>query len=781
MEKHQKTHLEQKFKRLKQKLSDEQSKNSLTTAILEGGKLIIWAVDDDKKLISFNQNFFNHFLDESPDKNLAFFEGEELVIKNEKTFWSERYEIALQGESLNLEVRIERNKQDFWHEVFLNPVYDPAGEIIGVSGLAYDITEKMDSKLSLIESEQMFRNIFESFQDLYFRCSIPGDILMLSPSVQDITGYSEKDLLGKNITNYYLYTSKTKSLIKDLIRQKRVRNFEANLIDKKGTIIPCICNVRLIYNTRGKPAYIEGVARDIKELKETNKKLVEAKELAEESLKIKERFLANMSHEIRTPLNGIIGMIHLLDQEELTKTQEKQVHSLKSSADILLNLLNDLLDLAKIEAGKMKLKYQPVNTNDLLENICNLYIQQARVNNIQLSCKKEDTVPPYVFSDETKLIQIFSNLVSNAIKFTPKGGTIEVILTLKEKRKTGWIKLEGIVKDTGIGISDEEKKYLFRSFTQGDSSMKKAYKGTGLGLYITKELVNLFNGEIEVESAPNRGSTFRFTAETSTTRIRPEVKDTPLKKISGSPQVLIVDDNAINLDLAKGILEGAGCETTLCNNGLTSLKLVKRNKYDVILMDIQMPDIDGVMAAKSIRTNLLTEAPPIIAMTAYSMEGDKEKFLNQGFTDYIAKPIKPELLIDKLEKWIKLERAPKNNHQPAEDLKGLRNINVAILDTLKSFGGEETVQIALNEFDAECNQQITTSENAFANEDIKEVLVQLHTLKGNAGTLGVEKIAAQAEKMEDDLKKKKYSNFEEELSKLKKLYNSFKQELKALK
>lgn len=768
-----------KVTELKKKLSEEQSKNSINTAILEGGTLIIWAVDENHDLISFNQNYFNSFMSSSPNSKIGELISEELVEIKERDFWQKKYDQALKGQSLNFEIKIKINKATTWKEVFLNPIYESTGDISGVSGLAYDITEKMESKMRLVESERMFRNIFQSFQDLYFRCDFSGKILMLSPSVFDITGYHESELLGKNITNYYLYKAKTKSLLRRLAIKSRVRNFEVDVVDKEGDIIYCICNVRLILDNNDKPLYIEGVARDITELKQTNKQLIKAKEFAEDTLKVKERFLANMSHEIRTPLNGIIGMIHLLDQPNLTDEQKKHVHSLKNSSEILLNILNDLLDLSKIEAGKMTLKYQPVDTSELMEKICELYREQARSNHINLKCSLSPRVPQYIFTDETKLLQVFANLVSNAIKFTHEGGYIDVSLTLLEKKPSGWVKLQGEVKDSGIGINENEQKQLFNSFTQLDSSSKKAFKGTGLGLYISKQLVELFNGDIKVSSTPGMGSTFSFTFESTATRIRPEKKTVVSKKLEGAPQIMVVDDNAINLELAAAILKNAGCAVTTCQSGAESIKIAQETVFDAILMDIQMPDIDGIMAARGIRSNLHQSTPPIIAMTAYSMEGDEQKFLKQGFDDYIAKPIKPEILIGKLEKWVSKD-FNSTKRASSESRPVFESIDLSVLDTLKKYGGEETVREALNEFDKECVSQIKDSTSAFEKKNIKEVLNILHTLKGNAGTLGIKKIADQAEMMEDELKKEKYFIFDSEILKLKELYHNFKGDLNAL-
>jgi len=783
MGKTKETDISTKVNDLKQKLRDEKQKNSITTSILEGGTLIMWAVNSDFELISFNQNYFRNFLNDSTN-NISELKDGEYIEQSQKSFWNVKYGKAIKGESINFQIKTQIDDKIVWKEVFLNPIYEHSGEISGVSGLAHDITDKMDSKLALVESEKMFRNIFESFQDLYFRCDFSGNILMLSPSVLEISGYREEELLGKDITDYYLYTAKTKSLLRKLIAESSVKNFELDLVHKEGQIIHCICNVRIINAESGKPIFIEGVARDISDLKRANQKMVEAKELAEKSLKIKERFLANMSHEIRTPLNGIIGMIHLLDQPNLDGEQKERVKSLKHSSEILLNILNDLLDLSKLEAGKVELKFQPLNTEELIKKLLYLYQEQAKSNHIDIDYSIDSKIPPYIFSDETKLLQIMSNLVSNAIKFSHEGGHVNIALILISKDIEGKLKLACEVSDTGIGISEKDKEHLFSSFTQLDSSSKKAYKGTGLGLYISKELSKLFNGDIEVESEVDKGSTFRFIFETSTTRIRPEEGQKTTIKVAGKPIVLVVDDNQVNLELASAILENAGCIIDVAKGGEESIEKSRENKYDLILMDIQMPDIDGIMAFKNIRSVLGDKTPPIIAMTAYSMEGDENKFLKMGFDNYIAKPIKPDTFIDKLGQYfegiIKLETVQEKEVTQKNELDTLQTLNHTVLDKLKSFGGEEVVKTALEEFNTECTEQIKQSKNAFEEKNIKLALTNLHTLKGNAGTLGAERMAYQAQQMEKYLKMKKYDTFEEEITLLKGLHEEFKIDLNVL-
>ncbi|UII23551.1 PAS domain-containing sensor histidine kinase [Fulvivirga ligni] len=774
--------LENKVDELKQQLYEEQNKNAFTNAILEGGSLIIWAVNTDLNLISFNQNYFRHFLQKYSDGLVAYENKGRIKSEDADRFWKRHYQEALTGASTNFEIRIDINGKYSWKEVFLTPIYDTLGEITGISGLAHDITDKMQSKIDLIISEEKFRNIFESFQDLYFRFDFDGKLIMLSPSVVDIIGYTEEEILGMDIIDYYRSNRKTAFLIRKLTASKRVRNFETDLLHKNGRIVHCICNIRIISDDEDTPLYVEGVARDISELKKTHQELERSKEFAERSLKVKERFLANMSHEIRTPLNGIMGMLHLLDDSNLSGKQKQHIKALKGSSEILLNILNDLLDLSKIEAGKMRINKTNMHTRALMNKLELLYHPQAEENGIALKFSIGQHVPKYIFCDETKLIQIYSNLISNSIKFTPEGGTVNVNLTLADRRSNRTnIVLEGSVEDNGIGIDKKDQEKIFTSFTQLDSSSSKSYKGTGLGLHISKKLIKLLKGKLTLESEVGKGSRFTFTFQTKTAdNLEAKPNDASINPtLSYAPLILLVDDNKVNLDLASEILRNAGCKVNTAMRGDEALKKCKTNHYDLVLMDIQMPDMDGYETTARIVAEC-NEAPPVIAMTAYSLDSDEERFADAGMSDFIAKPIKPSILIQKVESWTnKRENSVlKEKDVPQSTL--LSDIDMATLETLRKYAGTEVLNETLKEFEKESKKQLIDIARSFKNKDFDVTLNILHALKGNASTLGVEKMAQQAELMEDRLKTKEYYNFEEGLSTLRVLYQSFLNEVENL-
>ena len=750
-------------------------------AIFESSSHLIWSVNTRFEITSFNQNYSNtvyKFSGKRPKPNQPFSHHSSLPTKsNQPDFWKQKYQDAFEGKGLHFETQYKGDfGNEIWLDIHLNPIYQSDGTVKEVSGIAHDVTDKKRSGKALRESEEKFRNIFESFQDLYFKCSPDGNILMVSPSVREMTGYSQQEVLEKNITNYYLYTSKTKDLIRQLVAHKSVRNFEASLVRKDGKIIQCICNVRLKAGN-DRSLEIEGVVRDITQLKETNDQLIQAKEIAERSLKVKEEFLANMSHEIRTPMNGIIGMLDLLSASKLNSKQAEYLDTIKKSSSLLMEILNDILDLSKIEAGKMKLRKSAVELRQVIGKLFALFSQQATKRKINLAYYIHPRLPEYVIIDETRLMQIISNLLSNALKFTGDGGSIH--LSMKPQFKydsTHVIKVN--VRDTGIGIAKEHLDNLFKSFSQVDHSSTKSFGGTGLGLRISKELCELMNGNIGVYSTPNLGSTFWFTFEALATDKetveQEKVEDfIPELLTDFPPRVLLVDDNQVNRQVASEMLKSAGCKVDLAGDGLKAIEKATSVEYDVIFMDIQMPDMDGVTATKQLKSMGIPNLPPIIAMTAYGMEPDRERFLSQGLDDYLAKPIKAHELINKVKKWITGTPEIQSKAANDNDLGPLQIVSQEVISQLAKYSGPEMVKEILKDFESETQSQLDQCAESLQENNYQDILRDLHTLKGSAGTLGVEKVAQKAKETEKELKEGNYQVAAEALKSLNNLFQEF--------
>jgi len=394
--------------------------------------------------------------------------------------------------------------------------------------------------------------------------------------------------------------------------------------------------------------------------------LKQAKESAEQASLIKSEFLANMSHEIRTPMNGIMGMTDLLLDAGLDVDSRQKLQMVKSSAVRLLSIINDILDFSKIEAGKLELESICFKLRDTLDEVENLFGVMARDKGVELSCSMTDAVPAVLIGDPTRLFQIISNLVSNSLKFTSKGG-VTLQVSVEEIRSESQQVLRFDVTDTGIGISPEKQQAVFSSFSQADSSHTRRFGGTGLGLSIAQSLVGLMAGEIGLESEVGVGTRFWFTGvmgvgDDDTCPALPQDTDNPqtLVEILGrAVRVLVAEDEFINQTLIDLLLQQQGVDVTLVSTGLEAVAAFKASTFDLILMDIQMPELDGYGAVEQIRKLEADGAHlPVIALTAHAMKGDRERCLQAGMDDYVTKPIVRDVLVSTMLQLLDGEPSP---------------------------------------------------------------------------------------------------------------------------
>lgn len=451
-----------------------------------------------------------------------------------------------------------------------------------------------------------------------------------------------------------------------------------------------------------------------------------------EAARIQEQFMANMSHEIRTPMNAILGFTNLLQKTSLSNLQKQYIENIQSSGENLLTIVNDILDLSKIEEGMMGIEEVPFSLRGLMHSVETMFKEKAQRKHLYVDMNIEENIPDTLNGDPIRLTQILVNLLGNAIKFTTTGGVkIDVKMIGQEKEV---IQLQFNIKDTGIGIAPEKQKNIFDRFQQAEAETTRRYGGTGLGLSIVRQLIDLQMGKIEVKSAINEGTEFIFqipykiSFENITGR---ETNYAPAEdSLFSSTKILVAEDNTMNQQLIKHLLASWQLNFTLVSNGKEVVDNLQHQYYDLILMDIQMPELDGYAATEKIRNELKSDIA-IIAMTAHAMAGEREKCISYGMNDYISKPIKEAELYRLIKKYGKPNRAENQNgngHGPV--------INLSYLQDLSS-GNKEFENQIIRQFIKQVPQEIISLEQAIQQKDFTSIRSLAHNMKSSVSYLGL--------------------------------------------
>lgn len=479
-----------------------------------------------------------------------------------------------------------------------------------------------------------------------------GIIEWVNEGFERLTGYSSEEVVGTHADflrkNDITGLNPNSERYSKLINTKEPITYEAENVRKDGRKIWVLSTITPILNAEGDVENIVTIDNDISDRKDAEQELLQAKQKAEQLAKTKEEFLANMSHEIRTPMNAIMGVVQLLRDTPLTEQQVKYLNSIDFAADNLLNIINDVLDLSKIEANGIEYENTALSLIDTVEQLQEMFRSNAQTKGLEFKVKVGPNVPDTVIGDPTRINQVLINLLSNAFKFTEKG-LVSLLVTAKE-RNADELELKFEVSDTGIGIPEEKQKDVFSSFQQAQTNTTRKYGGTGLGLTIVKKLSEGMGGEVEVQSEPGKGTTFTVVILVKKFKAKPVPKDQgksdfDIAQLKGK-RGLLVEDNELNQMVAEQFLSSGGIEVTTVDDGLQALEAVAKDEFDFILMDLQMPNLDGYEASRQMRQNGIDT--PIIAMTAHALSGEKEKCQAAGMNDYLTKPIKRDLLHAKI-------------------------------------------------------------------------------------------------------------------------------------
>lgn len=544
------------------------------------------------------------------------------------------------------------------YEITVKPItYD--GEVEYALGILRDINEEFQAKEDLRKNEEKYRRLVEESTEIIFSLGMNMKFTYISPNVRQFLGYKPEDVLSRALTEFLhpedlAVMSQEMKQGSDFFKYNQYLEFRLRHLNGEYRIFSS--NGKLVSDDEGKGLYYTGIARDITKLKEAQRELLLAKERAEQASTIKSQFLSIMSHEIRTPMNAVIGMAHLLIEDNPRPDQLENLKTLQFSAENLLGLINDILDYTKIDSGKVELEKVSFELENVFQRILHSYSYQAREKALDVIFEIDPAIPKSLLGDPVRLGQVVNNLVSNAVKFTEKGYIRIKLSNVGEKKDRVSVRFD--FEDTGIGIPEEKLDLVFEAFTQASAATTRKYGGTGLGLAIVRRLVQLFGSDIKAYRRQEGGTRFTFTitfARPSTDEKVSPQGNTEGLRILQDANILIAEDNIVNQIMIKKFLTKWGVhQVVIANDGNEAIEAFSKQDFNIILLDLQMPEKDGFQVAEYIRKlkDPKKNQVPIIALTASSLIEVKEHLEEVGMNDYISKPFNPDHLYTKIIKYL---------------------------------------------------------------------------------------------------------------------------------
>lgn len=624
-----------------------------------------------------------------------------------------------------------------------------------------DYNKRIQSEELVRESEQRFRKILQTIPVGVIVLTADGKIYFLNEDAGRILGVEDwQKLQGSFLENNRLYeVGRTQPLAAGEVPLSKALRGEPTIASENLEIISNGERLRLrvnafpLYNPQGYIDFAIAMFDDISELKKAESELLAAKMLAEESLILKETFLANMSHEIRTPMNAILGFTDLLLEEPIREKERDYVRTIRSAGESLLRIINDILDLSKIEANMMEFESQPLSVQDTLNSLRTMMLPKAREKQLDLIFSCDPRLVRSVLGDPTRLTQIIINLVGNAIKFTRRGSVAVSAQVTDED--TDAITVKFTVTDTGIGIAADKLDTIFQRFRQAESNTSRSYGGTGLGLSIARQLVELQGGQMEISSEVGKGSVFAFTltfekSHQAEEQLRKkENKEIDYDKIR-QLQILLAEDNPINVKLIRNIFDQHAIRIDVAENGREVISLFNRKNYDLILMDMEMPELNGYETTRIIRKELESDVV-IFAMTAHAMAGEKERCIQMGMNDFISKPLNARELFEKIYQLAEqLNKPPGESvistfrHTHQEEVQVIPEAGQMDFSYLYELsGGNEAFEIEmLTLFLKQIPEELTELQTAYSVKDFKSVKIIAHRMKSSIPIIGANYLTA---------------------------------------